>query len=262
MGVKQNSVATRCSSRVLCSAVMGWLFAVTVLFMPVPGADADRSPLYPEYRGKIALDPGHGGKVRGVRGPGGALEKDICLAIAQRLALELEPEYQVILTRSADYNIDLPDRAALANNQHADLLISIHMGAGFLNGTTGVAIYSYRPNDKDTSSQGLESSLAWESNQLAHIPAAKALAEHLAQAFSAVRGASDIRMIEAPLTVLQGAQMPAVLIEIGYLTNPGTETDLSGQAGQLACARALAQAIDRYFAAAPARSARRPQQHP
>ena len=110
--------------------------------MPLP-VSAQSPLLFPGQTLRIALDPGHGGNAPGARGPTGLLEKDVCLALARNLALRLESNYTVILTRSDDYQVELQQRAAIANQADADMLISLHTGAGYVHATRGIAIFYY-----------------------------------------------------------------------------------------------------------------------
>lgn len=254
MGVKQKAAFRRPRNILSGSVLIGLLVAGLLLFGPLPDALAAPPPMFPEHRGKIALDPGHGGNDLGGRGPSGTLEKEICLAFVRRLAAEMEPDYQIVLTRSDDYDVVLPDRAALANNQDADLLISIHTGAGFLHATTGITLYAFRPGNKDATGNtpfqaNAEGTASWDRAQMPYSAASSALAETLMQTLSEVPGAPDVRIVQAPLAVLKSAQMPAVLIEIGYLTNPAAEESLNTGGRQTAYARAIARGIDIYLAA-------------
>ncbi|RJQ65332.1 MAG: N-acetylmuramoyl-L-alanine amidase [Desulfobacteraceae bacterium] len=252
MGVKRNSAVQRPCKALIGKAFIGVLIA-GLLFGPVPGSIADPRDPFAVQRGKVALDAGHGGKNLGGRGPRGALEKDICLSLVRRVTTEMEPDYQIVLTRSDDYNVALHERTALANNQKAELFISIHTAAGFLQATTGITIYSFHPVEKETGGavppSASDAGIFWNRAQMPHAPASRALAETLRQTLSALPGVPEVRVLQAPLAVLKGAQMPAVLIELGYLTNPGTEEGLNAEERQTVYARAIAQGIDNYLAA-------------
>ena len=93
--------------------------------------------------GLIAIDPGHGGMDEGVKGTGGTKEKDLTLAIARRIktAVEARLGIRVLLTRDDDRNVPLDDRTAVANNNKADLFISLHANASLRPSTAGAAIY-------------------------------------------------------------------------------------------------------------------------
>jgi N-acetylmuramoyl-L-alanine amidase len=245
MGVKQNSAVRRPCKPSTSRALIGFLAAALLFSWPcMVVADRFSSPI-----GIVALDPGHGGNDTGGRGQGGTIEKQVALSLARRMALEMEPDYKVVLTRSDDYNVPLNERAAIANNQKADLLISLHTSSGFLHATEGINIYSFKQAGK--APQPLFTTggpIAWDHTQLPHAAAAKQLAENLRRTLAAMPGAPEVRVMQTPLTMLKGARMPAVLIEIGYLTNPATEKSLNAEDRQTAYARAIIQGIDTYMA--------------
>ena len=103
-----------------------------------------KEPLFEAYKRVIVLDPGHGGRECGARGPDGTLEKTVTLALARLIAAELERDFKVTLTRTDDYHVDLNDRTALANHLKADVFISFHTGGSFVYSTTGTIIYYYQ----------------------------------------------------------------------------------------------------------------------
>jgi len=245
MGVKRNSAVHRPSKPLISRVLIGVLAAALLFSWPcMVIADRFSSPI-----GIVALDPGHGGNDTGGRGQGGTTEKEITLSLARRMALEMEPDYKVVLTRSDDYNVPLNERAAIANNQKADLLISLHTSSGFLHATQGINIYSFKQAGKETSPPfATGGPIAWDRTQLPHAAAARQLAENLRRTLSALPGAPEVRVMQTPLTMLKGARMPAVLIEIGYLTNPATEKNLNAEDRQTAHARAIIQGIDIYMA--------------
>lgn len=201
----------------------------------------------------VAIDPGHGGKDLGARGGEGVLEKQVCLSVAQRLADIMEPGYKVALTRSDDYNVPLMERTAVANNQKADLFISLHTAASFVQTGSGIHIYTYKPVSDEASkaiAQRIQTDAApvWRQLQLKHLAASELLAESLRQAFEGMSGAPSVSTHKAPLVVLEGADMPAVVIEIGHLTNPAVAADLNTHERQDRLARIIAGGIDRFLA--------------
>jgi N-acetylmuramoyl-L-alanine amidase len=243
MGVKQNSAVLRSCKRLISNAFISILIAMLVSSWPcAAGSDRLAAP-----KAIVALDPGHGGNDPGGRGPGGTFEKDINLALTRRITLEMEPEFKILLTRSEDYTLPLPERTAIANHHKADLLISIHTASGFLHATQGINIYSLQPPKAPPEGSIPTGPTAWERAQLPYADAGKALAQSLSRSLAAIPDPPEVRLMQAPLSALKGAQMPAVLIEIGYLTNPATETSLNSEARQAAYARAIAQGIESYM---------------
>lgn len=218
------------------------------------GAIAAPPPLAVDAAATIALDAGHGGRDHGVRGSDGTFEKDICLALAQQLANLLEPAYRVVLIRSADYAVELPIRTGIANQHKADLFVSIHMAASYQLATTGINIYTYQPADSPPAraakppNVGKGESDRWDRIQLKYAAASRVLASHLAHAVENVPGTPPVSVQQAPLVVLQGASMPAILIEAGYLTNPDTVKSFSESNGQDPYLQAIVRGIDTFLA--------------
>ena len=194
-----------------------------------------KQPLFDAYRRIIVLDPGHGGRESGARGADGTTEKSVALTLAQLIAAELQRNYKVTLTRTDDYHVDLDNRTALANHLKADMLVSLHAGGSFVYSTTGPNIYYYQNASKLSSSWGETQALQdenknmtipWDRVQSSYLEKSRILAHMISTRLSTINSMKKIRVQGAPLTVLQGAQMPAILIEAGYLTNPAEEKNL------------------------------------
>jgi N-acetylmuramoyl-L-alanine amidase len=217
---------------ILFSIIAGLVSGAVMMVTSLP-ALADPPLVFPEQRPRIALDPGHGGSDLGARGPTGLLEKDVCLTLARDLALRLEYQYKVILTRSDDYQVDVQQRAAIANQADADLLISLHTGASFVHSTRGIVIYYYADGARGASRDAMDRSDAaddsqrWDRTQQRHQPVSLALATALKKQLDQAPYSPGCNIRGAPLAVLEGADMPAVLLEIGHITNPATEERLA-----------------------------------
>ena len=208
------------------------------------------------YRKLIAIDPGHGGDESGAQGPDGTAEKTVTLSLAKMLAGELRRKYRVVLTRTDDIQMDLVDRTAKANHHRADLFISIHTGGSFVHGTSGILIYHYqdfsehfRKPQENTSFQRRDryAPILWDRAQSKYLEKSRILADLIKARIDDLDGISSIRIQGAPLLMLQGANMPAILAEIGYLTNPSDEKRLNDRRHLIFLARKIRQAIDDYF---------------
>ncbi len=251
MGVKRNKAAPRPPGTPLRLPIIYMLIAALVW----GGGIAWGNPTDPPAatRGIIAIDPGHGGKQSGSRSPQGFLEKEICLALARQLALLLEPDFRVILTRGDDYDLPLTERTGIANHQRADLFISLHTAAGFVPAASGIAIYTYKPAAKgpslDREPNDASEVADWHLAQLPHSTASRNLALLFQQQFEAMPGAPAVQTAQGPLAVLAGADMPSVLIEVGYLTHAATAQRLNNPEGRSLYAQAMARAIGSFFAA-------------
>jgi N-acetylmuramoyl-L-alanine amidase len=207
----------------------------------------------------IVLDPGHGGYDKGAEGPDGTFEKNVTMEFARVLALELEKTYKVILTRTDDYWVDIPNRTATANHLNADMLISIHTGGSFLHQASGMSLYYYEKSSTPAltlETESMEESKnsnvnePWSNIQSRHQNSSKVLAERILNSIKEKVGenveySADIQ--GAPLMVLEGADMPAVLIEIGYITNPKEEKSLNDIVDLTFLAQKIKKGIDDFF---------------
>ena len=187
----------------------------------------------------IVIDPGHGGYDIGAKGPDGTFEKNVTMELARVLALELEKTYKVILTRTDDYWIDILERTAMANHLNADMFISIHTGGSLLHQASGVSLYYYEKTSTSAlmlETESMEGSSSsnfkerWSNIQGRHQKNSKVLAERILNNLKEKIGENveyNAQIQGAPLMVLEGADTPAILIEIGYLTNPKEEKSLN-----------------------------------
>lgn len=213
----------------------------------------------------VAVDPGHGGADAGVRGPGGTLEKDVTLSVAQRLkaALEARLGVRVLLTRSGDEAVSLDERAARANTNKADVFLSLHANASLAAPATGVEVLSLGLDDYAPGALGgapIEGPVLpvfggttrrldfvdWETAQIQHLASSGALAAAIEDEVGRVAPVRPHAVRQAPLRVLVGANMPAVLVELGFLTNPDEERRLTADAHQAALAQAIVDALVRF----------------
>ena len=215
-----------------------------------------KQQLFEAYKRVIVLDPGHGGDESGARGPDGATEKTVTLALARLLAGELEREYKVMFTRTDDSQVGLDNRTALANHLKADVFISLHTGGSFAHSTSGTSVYHYQNFSETAGSQAENPSVPardgsgpvlWDFAQNRHLEKSRTLARIINARLSSLDAAKENRLQGAPLLVLQGADMPAILIEIGYLTNPTEEKNLRDQRYLTDLALAISRGVDEYF---------------
>jgi N-acetylmuramoyl-L-alanine amidase len=229
-----------------------------------PAVDPLPAPLPSTGVRTIVIDPGHGGDEAGARGAAGILEKDVTLAIARRLRTMIESRLglRVFLTRDDDRAMTLDDRAAYANSQRADVFISIHANAGLRTTLKGAEVYYLNAEEVETGDQSpAQSSIVisapgaaarsvdlvrWEAAQLKHLRQSASLAGNVEQALRARIEMSARPVQEAPFRVLVGASMPAVLVEVGYLSNTEQEQALTSPNYQDQVALALFDGIVQY----------------
>jgi len=196
----------------------------------------------------ICLDPGHGGKDTGNR-VGAYNEKTYTLALAQELRCQLKQAgFNVLLTRTADSYVELPERPAIANRRGADLFVSLHFNATETGRSEvgGPETYCITPVGASSSnSQG-------EGSDYGSTPANRSEARSLFLAYetqkSLVRslGTPDRGVRRARFAVLRDATMPAILIEGGYMTNPNEGKRIFDSGYRRLMARAIVQGILAY----------------
>ena len=251
---KALTVSTFCKFMVIKFCIFSTMTALIILSLSQQVSYA-ANPFLNEIK-TVVLDPGHGGHDNGVQGPAGTLEKSVTLGLAQLVAGQQKNDYKVILTRSDDYWIDIPGRTAVANHLKADLFISIHTGGSFLHQAKGITFFHY----KELSGHALEidahsskpedtgnPQALWDNIQVGHIASSKALAQIMQNNFNSQVNFSKSKIQNADLMVLKGADMPAILIEVGYLSNPGDEKKLQSPEVLSDFAKAICNGIDDYF---------------
>ena len=207
----------------------------------------------------IVIDPGHGGYDKGARGPDGTLEKAVTMEFARVLALALEKTYKVVFTRTDDYWVGIPTRTAMANHLNADMFISIHTGGSFLHQAKGMSLYYYEKAttpllmlETETMDESKASNFKelWSNIQGRHQKSSKVLAEDILNSLKEKMGETveyNPEIQGAPLMVLEGADTPAVLIEIGYITNPKEEKSLNDIVLLSFLAKKIKKGIDDFF---------------
>ena len=216
--------------------------------------------------GRIVIDPGHGGHDTGTVGQSGLQEKDLVLDISMRLKKLIEERLdgEVILTRSEDLFVPLEERTAIANQSQADLFISIHANSSrnkrvsgvetfFLNFASWPEVEEIAARENASSQktvfelQDLVQKIALkekveESREFAHI-VQKSMSTRLLRPRTALR---DRGVKQAPFIVLIGANMPSILSEISFVSNPSDEKLLKATGYRQKIAEALCEGIASY----------------
>ena len=174
----------------------------------------------------IILDPGHGGSDGGAGGGSAFSEKQFTLALAQQIADRLAAQHRVELTRTSDIHMAPADRAALANHLRADLMVSLHTAVAPYCGNRTAAVYYH--NDErlsmpsGTSIQGALAEAdtdrpAWAKLQIRHHHQSQYLAATLKQVLGDSQTFDSVTVSGVPLVALMGADLPAVLLEVGCM---------------------------------------------
>jgi N-acetylmuramoyl-L-alanine amidase len=232
----------------------------------------------PTQRKLVVIDAGHGGPDNGMTGPIGTrtwfVEKDVTLSVATKLATVLRARgVDVLMTRTSDTLIALADRGKIANSNHGDVFISIHVNApGYSTAAAarerGFETYflaeaktedERRVQDMENESVKFETGAnAPKGDPLSFIITDMAQNEHLRESSDLAQtiqyGLIDVHpgpnrgVQQANFAVLRGSYMPAALIELGFGSNQSEATFLSDQANQRALARNIAESITAYLA--------------
>lgn len=214
----------------------------------------------------IVIDPGHGGYDTGAVGPSGVEEKDVNLSVARGLADILRERLgcTVLLTRSEDVYVGLEERTEFANRNNADIFISVHSNAALNRSVDGVETYflSFDATDDDALRlAAVENGPAHTGGRLspeeggdisailsdlmrtaAHHDSSR-LAESVQSSLLSAAGNENRGVKQAPFMVLSGASMPAILVEVGFITNPAEEKRLSSKKSRLKTAASIADGV-------------------
>jgi N-acetylmuramoyl-L-alanine amidase len=219
----------------------------------------------------IALDPGHGGEDPGAVGRGGNFEKNVVLAIAQRLKsrLEQQPNTRVMLTRDADYFVPLHVRVQKARKVQADLFVSIHADAFVEPTARGSSVFALsekgasstaarwlanKENAADligginisTKNQQLASVLL-DLSTTAQINDSLKLAKHVLGEIGSINRLHKPQVEQAGFAVLKAPDIPSILVETAFISNPEEEAKLTDERYQDQMADALARGIRKYL---------------
>ncbi len=220
----------------------------------------------------VAIDPGHGGQDPGAIGANGRREKDVTLAIGRELARQINatPGLKAYMTRDKDVFIPLNRRAQLARAAKADIFVSVHADAAENRSASGASVYvlslkgasSQRARwlaDKENAADLIGGRVPQAGNTLAsvlldltqsgHMKASEDAAHHVLESLGDV---GDTRKVErANFAVLRTSDMPAMLVETAYISNPVEERQLTDPAYQRKLAAAILRGVDTYFLRQP-----------
>jgi N-acetylmuramoyl-L-alanine amidase len=211
---------------------------------------------------RVVIDAGHGGHDTGSVGPNGYTEKELVLDVGQRLKQLIETELgaEVVMTRTDDSFVPLEARTEIANEQEADLFISIHANSSRVRSVRGVETYflnftSSREALETASRENAASERSIHELQdlvkkimlQDKVDESRELAQHVSRALAARKGAGVDRGVkQAPFVVLIGANMPSVLAEICFISNPQDEKLIRNAENRQAIADSLFEGVRSY----------------
>ena len=237
----------------------------------VPSLSRTERPSAPSREIKtVVIDPGHGGLWPGATGKAGTLEKDITLAISLKLAAVIQRNLalRVVLTRDKDVDVSLEDRAAMANNNKADIFLSIHANSSYQKDARGPETYflsleatdeearklAYLENNPTQPEKGIAGDnrdeiqmILWDMAQTAYLKQSSELAESIQNELNLLLRTRNRGIRQAPFTVLAGVACSAVLIEVAFLSNPREERRLLNEDFQNEVAKAIYDGLVSYL---------------
>lgn len=248
---------------------------VVDLYAAGPARAVPQVPLPDEKRDVvIAVDPGHGGEDPGAIGPSRIREKDVVLSISRRLAARIDamPGFKAVLVRDGDYYVALRDRIRIARDQRADLFVSVHADAFKSASVAGASVYTLSDRgatsetarwlaekenrsdliggvgdvslgDKDDVLAHVLLDLAMEANRSASFDAGARVLTHL----GSVADLHKRRVEQAGFVVLKAPDVPSILIETGYISNPDEARRLNTASHQEQLAAALASGVRQFM---------------
>ncbi len=223
----------------------------------------------------IALDPGHGGEDPGAVGRGGNYEKDVVLAIARRLKarLEQQPNVRVMLTRDGDYFVPLQTRVQKARKVQADLFVSVHADAFIEPTARGSSVFALSEKGaSSTAARWLASkenaadligginirdkhpqlaSVLLDLSTTAQISDSLKLARHVLNEIGTINRLHKPHVEQAGFAVLKAPDIPSILVETAFISNPEEEAKLTDEKYQDQMADALTRGITRYLSKNP-----------
>lgn len=219
----------------------------------------------------IVIDPGHGGRMEpGAQGKFGTLEKDIALALSLKLkdVIEQKLPVRVELTRDSDVSVSLENRAAIANHEKADLFLSIHVNSSYRKDARGSETFflsneatddesrklAYLENNPADVERGIGGDnqdeitmILWDMAQSAYLKESSLLAETIQEELNYLLKTRNRGIKQAPFRVLTGVACPAVLVEVGFISNPDEEKRLRTQWFQNNVVEAIFRGVENYI---------------
>lgn len=218
----------------------------------------------------LVIDPGHGGLETGAKGKFGMVEKDITLDIGFKLKAIIERNlaFRVVLTREQDVNVSLDNRTAIANNNRADLFVSVHTNSSYRKEASGSETFflslkatdeearrlAYMENNSAELEEGIDQEneeeirmILWDMAQASYLKQSSQLAEYIQKELNLLLGTMNRGIKQAPFKVLTGVACPAVLVEVAFISNPEEERALGTDEFQSNVAQAIYRGLVNYL---------------
>jgi N-acetylmuramoyl-L-alanine amidase len=242
-------------AQTLQNRIVRFAFLFFVMAMLMPGQGYPKDTLFLKLKKTIVINPGHGGNDNGAKGADGTVEKNVALSLSRALAEKLGPSFNVISTRTGDYDVAIASRTETANRAEADLMISLHVGGNYTHGKQGIGIFYFQaPSSEKAGTKNIESlegespsRISWENVQEKYVSISRNMAQSLSEKLSQNPSYPAISVEALPIAVLSGADMPAILIEAGNLSHPYDEKKLRDSDYLLRLSTDIAAALTGYF---------------
>lgn len=200
-----------------------------------------------EKKHLVVIDPAHGGQDFGVKISDKAGEKEITLAIALALQKELAKSgtCEAILTRDSDRDLSFEERKKIISSAKPELFLSLHVNGGFSKSAAGFEIYY--PGLHETADQKKQAKGGTKDSGGKYLKDSRKLAQIVQKGLDALFPRKGRGLREANTPILEGMEIPAVVIEIGFLSNPEERKKMLSSASQAEIAKVLARSINSFF---------------
>jgi len=221
-------------------------FLILLVLIIFPLADALAQS--PRGRHSVTIDPAHGGGDLGVKISDKEYEKNVTLAVASLMKKELDKSWniQAQLTRTSDRDVSLSERKQLVRKMRSEVFVGIHVNAGFSRHSTGFEIYF--PGFKGASSERSDSKeILKDMARNKYLNDSVKLAQLIQKNMGKVFPRKSRGLRDSAVPSLEGLSIPAVVVEIGFATNPEDRKKFLDTSTQEAIARALCQSIRDFF---------------
>lgn len=221
----------------------------------------------------VVIDPGHGGKDPGAKGPRQTWEKNVTLAIAMKLkqTINAQPGMRAVLTRNGDYYVALRERLNIARKYNGDVFVSIHADAFINQDSNGASVFALSQRgatseaarwlaEKENYSElggvnladlddqsGLVRTVLIDLSQTATIGASLHMGERVLRNLDTITRLHNNNVEQARFMVLKSPDIPSILVETGFISNPREESNLTSPNYQNKLTQALFQGLKRYF---------------
>ena len=221
----------------------------------------------------VVIDPGHGGKDPGAMGMGRNTEKQVVLAIALKLKqlIDRQPGMRAVLTRNGDYYIGLRERMYIARRHNADIFVAIHADAFINHNSNGASVFALSPSgatseaarwlaEKENHSElggvnlsglddqnGVIRTVLLDLSQTATIGASLQMGGRVLRGLDTMTTLHNHKVEQARFMVLKSPDIPSILIETGFISNPREERNLTSPAYQIRLTKAIFQGVKSYF---------------